>query len=305
MKRLRQIAGSIRRLAALSILFVGAAAGAAQVDGRWATGDFAERVVTTLTAEQVLAAMDAGAISSEQYVRILLRRIERYPALNALVYVDRRAVIAAARAADRERALGETSKPLLGLPIIVKDSFNTANLPTSVGTPALLGFQPASNAAIVETLLEAGAIILAKGNLHELQAGYLTNNPTLGVAYNPYGRGLSPGGSSGGNAAALAARLAPLAIGADTAGSIRVPAALTGTAGFRPTSGRYAQDGIAPLAPSLDSAGPMARSVRDLALADAVITGEPAELESVDLKDLRIGVPRGFFSAMTDRTVSP
>ncbi len=291
------------RVAALFMFCLGAATSAAYADSRDPTGYFAERFVTTLTAEQALTAMDRGVITSEQYVRILLRRIKRHPELNALVHVDRRAAIAAARAADRERAKGKSSKPLLGLPIVIKDSFNTADLPTTVGTPSLLGFQPGSNAAIVEALLDAGAIILAKGNLHELQAGYLTNNPTLGVALSPYGRGLSPGGSSGGNAAALAARLVPLAIGADTAGSIRTPAALTGTVGFRPTSGRYARSGIAPLAPTFDSAGPMARSVRDLALVDAVITGEPNDLDKISLDGLRIGVPGGFFRLVADQSV--
>ncbi|MEJ2752359.1 MAG: amidase family protein [Chloroflexota bacterium] len=294
MKFSDRIAESIVRVAGLLIVCLGAATSVANADGRYSTGYFAERVITTLTAEQALAAMDRGFITSEQYVRILLRRIERYPELNALVHVNRHAAIASAREADRERAAG-VSKPLLGLPVVIKDSFNTADLPTTVGTPSLLGFQPDSNAAIVDALLEAGAIILAKGNLHELQAGFLTNNPSLGVAYNPYGRGLSPGGSSGGNAAAVSARLAPLAIGADTAGSIRAPAALTGTTGFRPTSGRYRMDGIAPLAPTFDSAGPMARSVRDLALADAVITGDSIKLDAINLKGLRIGVPRGFF----------
>jgi mandelamide amidase len=156
---------------------------------------------------------------------------------------------------------------LHGLPILVKDSINTADLRTTVGTPALADFQPASNAAVVQTLLDAGAILLGKTNLHELQAGYTTNNPFTGATLNPYDFTRVPGGSSGGNGAALAARFAPIALGADTAGSVRVPSALNGVAGFRPTSGRYSQAGIAPLSTALDTIGPMARNVDDLAIS--------------------------------------
>ncbi len=298
-----QIAGAACRVAVLVVFCASTAPHAANAEHWQASGLFAERIIAGLTASQALQAMDSGVISSEQYVRILLRRIERHPELNAIVSIDPDAVIAAARAADVDRASGKVTKPLLGLPVLIKDSFNTEDLPTTVGTPALLGFAPDSNAAVVDSLLDAGAVILGKTNLHELQGGYLTNNPTLGSALNPYGKGLSPGGSSGGNAAALAARLAPLAVGADTAGSIRVPAALTGTVGFRPTTGRYSGSGIAPLSPTLDSAGPMARSVRDLALADAVITGGAIEFVPADLRGVRLGVPGAFFRDVTDKQV--
>ena len=299
-----RFAGPSVFFALLLSVWTGMAPDAASADDQNLSSYFDERVVTSLSAGQALDAMNAGVITAEQYVRILLRRVERHSELNALVSIDRVAVIAAARAADLERASGESLKPLLGLPVVVKDSINTAELPTTVGTPALLGFQPSTNAPVVQALLDAGAIILAKSNLHELQAGYLTNNPTLGIAYNPYGRGRTPGGSSGGNASALAARLVPLAIGADTGGSVRVPAALTGTVGFRPTSGRYSQAGLAPLSPTLDSAGPMARSVHDVALADSVITGEPIGLDEVELRGIRIGVPRAFFRDVTDRSIN-
>jgi Asp-tRNA(Asn)/Glu-tRNA(Gln) amidotransferase A subunit family amidase len=138
-------------------------------------------------------------------------------------------------------------------------------------------------------LLEAGGIVLGKTNLHELSAGYTTTNLFTGATRNPYDLDRVPGGSSGGNGAAIAASLAPVALGEDTAGSVRVPAALTGIYGFRPTSGRYPGDGVVPLSPTLDTLGPMARSVDDIVLLDAVITGDHTALDRISLRDLRIG----------------
>src|SRR4029434_5472373 len=176
-------------------------------------------------------------------------------------------------------------------------------MPTTAGTPALEGFIPASSAPVVQILTEAGAIVLGKTNLHELSAGYTTNNAFTGPTRNPYDTERVPGGSSGGNSAALAGRSAPLALGDDTTGSTRIPAALTGTTGFRPSTGRYSSAGVVPLASTLDTLGPMARNVRDLALVDAVITGDPIELETVSLQGLRIGVPWPHFHDLLDPVV--
>ena len=263
----------------------------------------AERIVVSLSAHEVLRAMELGALTSERYVEILLRRIASNSQLNAVIHVRPEQVIAAARAADEVRASELATGALHGLPFLVKDSINTDDLRTTIGTPALADFQPESNAAVVRTLLDAGAILLGKTNLHELQAGYTTNNAFTGATLNPYDFTRAPGGSSGGNGAALAARLAPIALGADTAGSVRVPAALNGVAGFRPTSGRYSQAGIAPLSKTLDTIGPMARNVGDLALADSVITGAPIGLDDVDLDGLRLGLPRAWFHDLIDRDV--
>lgn len=247
--------------------------------------------------------MESGALTSEQYAEILLRRIASNSDLNAVISLEPDRVISAARAADAIRASGAPTAPLHGLPILVKDSINTADLPTTIGTPALAGFQPDSNAAVIQTMLDAGAILLGKTNLHELQAGYTTNNPFTGATLNPYDFTRIPGGSSGGNGAALAAGLGPLALGADTGGSVRVPSALNGVAGFRPTSGRYSQAGIALLSTTLDTIGPMARNVEDLALADSVITGAPIGLGDVNLDSLRIGLPRRYFHDLLDPRV--
>lgn len=262
-----------------------------------------EKFVVSLSASEAVAAMAAGVLTSEQYVGLLLRRIENHPQLNAFIHLDAAQALAAAQATDEARAMGIDLGPLHGLPMIIKDSINTDNMPTTAGTPALDGFQPPENAPVVQALLDAGAVILGKTNLHELSAGYTTTNFFSGATRNPYDFSRIPGGSSGGNGAALAARFAPLAIGEDTAGSTRVPAALTGTMGFRPSTGRYPSEGIVPLAPTLDTPGPMGRTVMDLALADSVITGDFTPLQNIPLDGLRIGIPRAHFRELLDPSV--
>jgi mandelamide amidase len=260
------------------------------------------RFAADLTASEALAAMDSGQLTSADYVDALIERILAHPEINAFIHLDTEGARAAAAEADARRAHG-MGRPLEGLPIVLKDSINTADMPTTAGTPALWGFIPESSALVAQILTDAGAIVLGKTNLHELSAGYTTNNTFTGPTQNPYDTDRIPGGSSGGNGAALAARFAPLAIGEDTGGSIRVPAALTGTTGFRPSTGRYSAAGVVPLAHTLDTLGPMARNVRDLALVDAVITGDPVELETVSLQGLRVGVPRAYFHDLIDPVV--
>jgi len=255
-----------------------------------------------LTASEALAAMDSGRLTSVDYVNALIERILAHPEINAFIRLDTDGARAAAAEADARRAHG-MARPLEGLPILLKDSINKAGMRTTAGTPALANFTPGSSAVVAQILTDAGAIVLGKTNLHELSAGYTTNNAFTRPTRNPYDTDRIPGGSSGGNGAALAARFAPLAIGEDTGGSIRVPAALTGTTGFRPSTGRYSAAGVVPLAHTLDTLGPMARNVRDLALVDAVITGDPIELETLSLQGLRIGVPQAYFHDLLDPVV--
>jgi len=185
----------------------------------------------------------------------------------------------------------------------VKDSLNTRDYPTTAGTPALRRFRPAEDAPLVATLVGAGAIVLGKTNLHELSYGWTSNNHAFGPVRNPYDPTRIPGGSSGGTAAAVAARMAPLGVAEDTEGSIRVPAALCGLAAFRPTTGRYSTEGAAPISPLFDQAGPHARSVADLALFDAVATGDHRPLVPLPLKGVRLAVARGYFYAGLDPEV--
>ena len=152
----------------------------------------------------------------------------------------------------------------------------------------------------MQKLLDAGAIVFGKANLHELAYGITNNNAGFGAARNPYDRTRIPGGSSGGVGAAVGARLVPGGIGSDTGGSVRVPAALCGVVGFRPTTGRWSQSGIVPIAHTRDTAGPMTRSVADCALLDSVVTGSATASEGVSLKGLRLGVPRAHFWDLLD-----
>ncbi len=256
-----------------------------------------------LSAVFAVRAMRQGDLTAERYASALLDRCEAMKGLNAFISLDAPRVLEAARAADRRRTAGEFLGPLHGLPIPVKDSVNTKDLPTTVGTPALRSFRPAENAAVVQTLLDAGAIVLGKTNLHELSLGWTSNNHAFGAVHNPYDTKRIPGGSSGGTAAAVAARMAPLGVAEDTEGSIRVPAALCGITGFRPTTFRYSSTGVAPITPLFDQVGPHARSVEDLALFDSVATGNQSPLPTITLKGLRLGLAREYFYAGLDPEV--
>jgi Asp-tRNA(Asn)/Glu-tRNA(Gln) amidotransferase A subunit family amidase len=189
------------------------------------------------------------------------------------------------------------------LPIPIKDSVNTRDYPTTAGTPALKHFRPRADAPTVKVLRDAGAIVLGKTNLHELSYGYTSNNHAYGTIHNPYDPSCIPGGSSGGTAAAVAYRMAPLGIAEDTEGSIRVPAALCGIAGFRPTTHRYSTRGCVPISPLFDQLGPHARAVEDLILFDSVMTNSHEAVSPSALKGMRLGVIRSFYFAGLDREV--
>lgn len=251
--------------------------------------------LTDLTATEAVAAMRRGDITAEAYALALLDRATALSQLNAFRVLDGDILLEAARDADRKRASGARLGELHGLPIPVKDSVNTRSLPTSYGTAALRDFRPAADAAVVKALLAQEGILMGKTNLHELSFGWTSNNGTFGAVRNPYDLSRIPGGSSGGSAAAVAARIAPLAVAEDTWASIRLPAACCGLAGLRPTYGRYPDEGIMPLTTMFDQVGPIARTVADLALFDAAVTGDERPVDPLPLKGVRIGVPLAFF----------
>lgn len=257
-----------------------------------------------LTAVAAVAAMRNGDIKAQEYARALLERAQQLENLNAFRTLDIEMVLEAARGADKARASGASLGALHGLPIPVKDSFNSKALPTTYGTKAFRDFRPNNDAGVLKLLLAQGGILMGKTNIHELSAGWTSNNPIFGAVHNPYDPSRIPGGSSGGSAAAVAARMAPLAVAADTWGSIRVPASMCGLTGLRPSYGRYSDDGILPLAEAkFDQSGSLARTVSDLALFDAAMTGDQAPLIPAPLKDVRIGIAPKFMLSGLDPEV--
>jgi indoleacetamide hydrolase len=266
-------------------------------------GQTAGEDLVELSAVEAATALRQGDLTAERYASALLERARQCEPLNAFVTLRPDAVLEAARAADRLRRQGARPLPLHGLPIPIKDSVNTHDLPTTGGTPALRNFQPQQDAPIVQRLRDAGAIVMGKTGIHELSFGWTSNNLAFGAVRNPWDPTRVPGGSSGGTAAAVAARMAPLGLAEDTQGSIRVPAAFCGIAGFRPTTGRYPNDGVIPITPLFDQVGPVARRVDDLILFDTVVTGSGEPLDEIDLRSLRLGIDRSLFDS-TDPEVT-
>ena len=243
---------------------------------------------------------------------------ERDGRVHAFATLTTDAALAAARDADTALANGRGG-PLAGIPIAVKDLFAVRGVVRTNGSAACAADAPASvDATVVARLRAAGATLVGTTHLHEFAFGPTGVNPALGTPVNPWGPGRVPGGSSSGSGAAVAARLVPAAIGTDTGGSIRVPASFCGISGLKPTYGRVSRAGMTPLAWSLDHAGPMARTVEDLALVLQALAGhDPADPTSArvpvpnysaalvrPLRGVRIGVPRAFCCAAVDREVS-
>jgi mandelamide amidase len=260
--------------------------------------------LSELTAVAAVTAMRNGDIKAEDYARALVDRAQRLDNLNAFITLDREMVLEAARNADQERGSGGAIGALHGLPIPVKDSVNTRELPTSNGTGALRNFRPREDAKVLDPLFGQGGILMGKTNIHELSYGWTSNNGIFGPVHNPYDRTRVPGGSSGGSGVTVAARMAPIAIAEDTLGSIRVPATMCGLAGLRPSFGRYPGDGVMPLTMNkFDQVGPLARSVKDLALFDSVVTGDASPLVETPLSGVRIGVSPEYFLSGLDPEV--
>jgi len=252
-----------------------------------------------LSAVEAVARMRDGDLTAEDYATALLARCDAGRHLNAFISIAPDRVKEAARAADRLRAAGSRRGPLHGLPIPIKDSVNTADHPTTSGTASLRGFRPRVDAPVVRALRAAGGLVMGKTNLQEMSLGYTCNNMAFGAVRNPYDPTRIPGGSSGGTAVAVAARMAPLGVAEDTCGSIRVPAALCGIAGLRPTTHRYPSAGVMPLTPLFDAVGPLAREVADLALFDSVMIGDFAPLAAVRPDAVRLAMsPTQYFAGL-------
>jgi mandelamide amidase len=248
-----------------------------------------------LTATEALAALRDKRFSARTYAEAVLARSEALAHLNVFLNQDADALLAAAEAADDGLAAAGAGAPLLGLPLAIKDNIDTKDLPTTGGTPGLRDWTPSANAPVMQALLDAGALLAGKANMHELAFGITSNNVAFGAVGNPYDATLIPGGSSGGTAAAVSARIVPAGLGTDTGGSCRIPAALCGCVGFRPSDGRYSQAGVIPISHTRDTIGPMARSVADIALLDGICAGQQLPRVDKPIQDVRIGVPATYF----------
>jgi len=235
-----------------------------------------------LSLTELRAALDAGTFSAVELAQHHLTRIAAASDLNAFISVDADVTLDAARAADVRLAAGERT-PLLGVPLAHKDVFVTRGWRSTAGSRMLADYRSPFDATVVDLLATAGAVCLGKTNMDEFAMGSSNENSFFGAVRNPWNKDTVPGGSSGGSAAAVAARLAPLATGTDTGGSIRQPAALTGITGIKPTYGRVSRYGMIAFASSLDQAGPMARSAEDCAwMLNAIAGADPRDSTSLE-----------------------
>ncbi|GAA1135386.1 amidase family protein [Kribbella jejuensis] len=230
------------------------------------------RQLTELGVAAAAAAIRRGDITAESYAAALLDQARAQSAIHSFATIDESSVLAAASAADKARAAGATA-PLLGVPLGVKDSYQTKDLPTSLGLRSLKDFVPPTEAEVVTAIKGAGAIVFGKNNLVEMSYGVTGHNAEYGQVLNPYNHEHLTGGSSSGSAASVAARMVPASFGGDTVGSIRIPAALNGVVGYKPTTGRWPRGGVAPISHVLDTTGLLARHVEDVLLIDQVVTG--------------------------------
>src|SRR5947209_7479361 len=265
---------------------------------------------TISTILELSARLRSRELSPVEITRDCLTRIEKLnPALNAFITVMADSALAAARTAEAEIGRGEWRGPLHGVPIALKDLIDTAGVRTTSASALHENRVPSEDAEVVRRLRQAGAVIVGKNNLHEFAYGGSSLISYFGDVHNPWDRGKITGGSSGGSTAAVAAGLAYAAIGTDTAGSIREPAALCGCVGLKATYGRVSSRGVFPLSPSLDHVGPIARSVADCAIVLQAIAGyDAADVTTAEVpvqdcvsvvrespKCLRVGVPRDHF----------
>ena len=241
-----------------------------------------------------------GDISAEALAIEVIERCERHSDLRALISQDPEALLRSARQADQRQGSGAELGPLHGVPLLIKDNIDTRDLPTSGGTAALENDVPKHNAPSLQRLLDAGALVAGKGNLYELAVGGTSDNLHFGRVKNPYRPAFNAGGSSSGPAAAVAARMAPAGLGTDTNGSVRVPCSQCGIAGFRPSFQRYPFGGVFPSAPTRDSVGPMATTINDLALLDAILSGTENQLPKISLSGMRLGLSSPYSEEVLD-----
>jgi aspartyl-tRNA(Asn)/glutamyl-tRNA(Gln) amidotransferase subunit A len=260
------------------------------------------------TVLELAADLAAKRTTSRRLVTEALERIEdpRGEGKRAFLKVNRESALAAADASDAMRAHGAVPSPIAGLPVSIKDLFDVMGERTTAGSPLRADAAPAtSDAVAVARLRAAGAILMGRTNMVEFAFGGVGTNPHFGTPGNPADRGRVPGGSTSGGAVSVADRMAVIALGSDTGGSVRAPSAFCGIAGFKPTQERVSRDGAFPLSWSLDSVGPLAPSMTCCAIMDAILAGEPAEVPApMPLEGLRLAVPKNYVLDDIDPVVS-
>ncbi len=262
------------------------------------TGDFYghsgsfDLAAVNMSVFEVSQSLRRRTFSCREYTENLIACCEANAGLNPFVSHDWDRLLEDADAVDGQ---GTAGSGLHGIPLAFKDNINTKRLSTGASTPSLKGFYPSSNAPVASRLFDSGVLLGAKANMHELALGITTNNTYTGPSRNPYDPAMIPGGSSGGTAAAVAARMMPAGIGTDTGGSVRIPAALCGIVGFRPSVGRYPREGLIPVSRTHDTAGPMARCVTDIRILDAVMAQVEQSSRQIPPSQIRLGVPRQQF----------
>lgn len=243
-------------------------------------------------------------VSCEELVHHYFDTIEEQQSLNAFISTDKASAIQQAQYWDEYLLSGKPYPALMGILIAVKDNIHVAGFSNSAGTPALADFKPQSSAPIIQKLIDHGAIIVGKTNMHELAFGVTGYNTAMHIegvvgtrnAVNPLH---IAGGSSSGSAVAVAAGMVPIAIGTDTGASVRLPSALNGCVGFRPTVGRYSQDSITPISHTRDTGGPMAHTVSDIILIDQLITQEPRK-KPLQPHQIRLGINPYFWNNLDE-----
>jgi len=271
-----------------------------------------------LTIAEASGALQRRQVSSSELTEAYLGRIERLnSSINAYVLVTAERARNEAAAADEEIAAGRYRGPLHGIPIGLKDLYDTAGIETAGGSAVLRGRVPQRDSTAARKLAQAGAVLLGKTNTHEFAWGTTTNNPHTGATHNPWKLDRIPGGSSGGSGAAIAARMAAGTLGTDTGGSIRIPAALCGCVGLKPTFGRASKAGVLPMSWQFDHPGPITRTVEDAAILLQAMAGyDPEDFATVPVpvpdyreglesgvRGLRVGIPREQFFGLLDPEV--
>lgn len=245
--------------------------------------------MVNLSIKALKSKIDDNKITISDIFQNLSKTIIENASLNALQSVDQVAL----KTTDLSNPKGK----LAGIPFVAKDNINTNSLPTSGGTLALKNHIPEANAPVIDALIKEGAILIGKAGMHELAFGITSNNAAMGAIHNPHDTTRIPGGSSGGTAAAVASGIVPFGLGTDTGGSCRIPAALCGVVGFRPSTSRYSSEGIIPISHTRDTAGPIAHTVEDIILLDSILAQDAQPIPEYQPSNIRLGVDRTVLCA--------